>query len=112
MKRGFLGAVVLLAGCAVQTGEQPLARQGVSFVPDGQGLGVDSSALRVDFGRSPKGVVPLMNREAGAGKPLPLAGCPTGIVQQTDWDGLVLTFTRERFVGWKTSTAKAGQTCA
>lgn len=106
-----LPLVLLLAAC---TGGTPALapRAGVSFVGDAQGLAVPAAGKRVDFGRSPKGVIPLMERELGRGQALGLAGCPAGVIRQTDWGGLVLTFTDERFVGWRSGAGQAGQVCA
>ncbi|MGH1369902.1 MAG: hypothetical protein ACRBCL_14925 [Maritimibacter sp.] len=113
MSRLALGLGLVLAGCgATGAMEKPAPRQGVTFTPDAQGLGIENSAMRVDFGRSPKGVIPVMTREMGEGKTLALTGCPVGVVQQIEWDGLTLSFTSERFVGWKSATARAGQSCA
>ncbi|WP_292019488.1 hypothetical protein [Maritimibacter sp. UBA3975] len=88
------------------------ARVGAQFVPDERGLAIEGTAQRIDFGRSPKGVVPVLERELGRGQAIPLTGCPDGVAQQVDWDGLILTFTNERFVGWRTASARAGQACA
>ncbi len=88
------------------------ARAGVIFVPDDRGLGVAGSAKRIDFGRAPRGVVPVMTREMGAFRALPLNGCPAGVARHLAWGDLILTFTAERFVGWRKGTARAGRTCA
>lgn len=87
-------------------------RSAVAVRPDAAGLQVDPVNKRIDFGRSPKGVVPAMDRELGRHAVLPLDGCPAGVVQQLQWDDLVLTFTRERFVGWRDANGRQGQTCA
>lgn len=114
--RPGLVVLVLLAACA-DTGTPPLSgRQtapvGISLVPDAQGLGIAGSPKRIDFGRSPRGVVPVLTRELGAPRALGLEGCPVGVVQQMAWGDLVLSFTRERFVGWRMAQTRAGQTCA
>ncbi len=57
-------------------------------------------------------MIAALDRELGRGKALGLEGCPASIVTRRDWDGLVLTFTGERFVGWRSATGSAGQTCA
>ena len=102
--------VLALQGCTPPTQLAP--KVGIDLIPDSQGLGIEGSRQRIDFGRSPKGVFPTLTRELGAGKPVSLAGCPAGILQQVEWGDITLTFTNERFVGWKTATARAGQTCA
>jgi hypothetical protein len=104
---------MLLAACAAGTGPTGSARQlGVVFIPDAQGLAVAGSGQRVDFGRAPAGVVPVMSRELGEGRAMGLAACPSGISQQIAWNELVLTFTAERFSGWRNATGSAGQVCA
>jgi hypothetical protein len=105
--------LLVLAGCgAAAPGPVPPARQGVSFVPDANGLGVQGRATRIDFGRSPKGVIPVLEREVGRGADMALTGCPAGVVRRVDYDGLELLFTAERFVGWRQEGATAGQACA
>lgn len=110
------GAVLLcvaLVGCAAP-GElaDGRARAGAGFSPDANGLAVTGSSLRIDFGRAPSGVIDALDRELGKGRALGVEGCPTGIVRQRDWGGLVLTFTAEQFVGWRGPDGAAGQTCA
>ncbi len=106
MKRAAI--LLFLAGCAAlpQTASNP--RQ---FVPDGDGLAVLPDAMRVDFGRAPSGVILALTRERGAPRDLGLANCPGGIVQQLAWGDLTLTFTDERFVGWKQGEGSAGTVC-
>ncbi|MBV7410975.1 hypothetical protein KJP29_18500 [Maritimibacter sp. DP1N21-5] len=106
-------ALLLLAGCgAAGTVPTTPARQGVTFVPDANGLGVAGRSTRIDFGRSPSGVIPVMEREVGQGRDKPLANCPSGVVRVVDYAGLELSFSDERFVGWRQDDASAGQTCA
>lgn len=106
-------AVVFLAGCGEMEGpERTPSRQGVQFSPDQGGLSVVGTGQRIDFGRAPSGVIAALDRELGTGKDLGTAGCPAGIVTQKDWGGLVLSFSREQFVGWRRVQAQAGQTCA
>ncbi|MEC7761076.1 MAG: hypothetical protein VX874_04080 [Pseudomonadota bacterium] len=113
MRAALAVTLLVLAGCgATTTGGMAPARQGVSFTPDATGLSVDGTGQRMDFGRSPRGMIPVLERELGSVRELPLAGCPAGVVQQLDWDGLILTFTPERFVGWKQAGQSAGQSCA
>jgi hypothetical protein len=106
-----LAALLLLAACSAGL-PVPAPHTGVRFVGDAQGLAVPEAAKRIDFGRSPKGVIPIMDREMGQGRALSLAGCPAGVVRQQAWGELVLSFTAERFVGWRNGSAAAGQTCA
>lgn len=99
---------LVAAGCVAVAPEPP----STLFQPDPSGLGVEGSALRVDFGRAPEGVIAALSRDLGAPSPRPLDGCPPGIERRLAWGDLVLTFTRERFVGWRRGDALAGQTCA
>ena len=102
-------AVVLLA-LAACTPEPPAPT--VTFHPDPGGLEVRPSGLRVDFGRAPSGVIPVLDRSLGAHRTVAMGACPQGIVQQLAWGDLVLTFTDHRFVGWRQGTARAGLVCA
>ncbi|WP_282181997.1 hypothetical protein [Aliiroseovarius marinus] len=108
---GLMG-LALLSACVQPSGPTPASRQAVSFVPDAQGLAVLPSNQRVDFGRSPKGVIPALTRELGRPTTLPLTGCPTGITQRLRWAELELSFTAERFVGWKRGADQRGRVCA
>ncbi|MDE9450117.1 hypothetical protein J3R80_06505 [Aliiroseovarius sp. Z3] len=107
----ILVLLAVLAGLTACVAPAP-TRSAVVIRPDATGLQVDPVNKRIDFGRSPKGVVPAMDRELGRHVALPLEGCPTGVVRQLQWNDLVLTFTRERFVGWRDATGRQGQTCA
>jgi len=102
-------AAVLLA-LAACTPEPPAPS--VTFHPDEGGLEVRPSGLRVDFGRAPSGVIPVLDRSLGAHRTVAQGACPPGIVQQLAWGDLVLTFTDHRFVGWRQGAAHAGQVCA
>ena len=105
-------AFLLLAACSTGAAAPSQApRTGAQFAPDSTGLAVVGSSLRVDFGRSPAGVIPLVERELGPGRALDVADCPAGVTHQIAWGDLVLTFTGERFVGWRNAGASAGQTC-
>ncbi|OIP86496.1 MAG: hypothetical protein AUK37_03160 [Rhodobacterales bacterium CG2_30_65_12] len=110
------GAALLfaaLAGCAAPGGlADRLGGPGATFIADANGLAVDGSSLRIDFGRAPSGVIAALDRELGKGRVLGVAGCPAGIADQRDWGGLVLSFTTERFVGWRREVSSAGETCA
>ncbi|MCK0140127.1 hypothetical protein [Aliiroseovarius sp. F47248L] len=106
-----LTLLAVLAGLTACVAPTP-TKSVVVVHPDGAGLQVDPVNKRIDFGRSPKGVVPAMDRELGRHSALRLEGCPVGIVQQLQWNDLVLTFTQERFVGWRNGTGRQGQTCA
>jgi hypothetical protein len=107
-----LAAFLLLSACA--TGPLPgtAPRLGVQFNPDSGGLAVAGTGQRVDFGRAPSGVIAVLDRELGPGRDLSLAGCPAGVVTQREWGGLVLSFTGERFVGWRDASGSAGRICA
>ncbi|GAA0297477.1 hypothetical protein [Rhodovulum strictum] len=99
----------MAAGCVAAP---PQDRVSTLFLPDAGGLAVSGSPLRVDFGRAPDGVIAPLTRELGPPRAVPLTACPPGIVRQLAWDDLVLSFTREQFVGWRQAGAAAGQTCA
>ena len=112
---GKLFALGLLAACSVPTGGfDPTisARSAITLIPDAAGLGIEGTTQRIDFGRSPRGVIPVMDRERGRGQALELDECPSGVVQQIAWGDLVLSFTDERFVGWRAGDRRAGTTCA
>ncbi len=100
--------VFAMTACA----NAPAPVAGVQFLPDQQGLAVVPGGLRVDFGRAPSGVVAALDRELGPGRALSVAGCPTGVAQQRAWGDLVLTFTGEEFVGWRSGATHAGTVCA
>lgn len=117
MSRAWLIACLALAGCG--GGEAGLFDRKTEAGPRGIQLETDAKGLqiigagggRIDFGRAPAGVIPLLERELGPGRALALANCPAGVVQQIAWGDLVLTFTPERFVGWRGADGAAGQTC-
>jgi hypothetical protein len=113
MSRIGVGLALALAGCAGAPG--PLAPAnvpgGARFLPDARGLGVDGTGLRIDFGRSPAGVIAALDRELGPGRALGLDGCGAGINRQMAWGDLVLTFTNERFAGWRQAGRSAGEVC-
>lgn len=104
--------LALLSACVQPEGQPRQSRQGVEFVPDAQGLAVLPGNQRVDFGRAPKGVIPALTRELGRPSILPLAGCPADITQRMRWADLELTFTSERFVGWKRASETQGRVCS
>lgn len=110
MRVALLLVPALLAGCAAAVGSA--SRSGVSFIPDANGLAVPETGQRMDFGRSPRGMIPVLERELGPVREHALAGCPPGVVQRLEWDGMILTFTPERFVGWTQGRQSAGQVCA
>lgn len=111
LRAGLVG-LALLSACVQPGAPTPEPRQAVSFAPDAQGMAVLPSNQRVDFGRSPKGVIRALTRELGRPTPLPLTSCPTGITQRLRWGELELSFTAERFVGWKRGTDQHGRVCA
>ncbi len=82
------------------------------FVPDANGLADIGTGMRIDFSRSPEGVVPTLDRVLGRHTTLPLTGCPANIRQNLLWGDLTLAFTDEQFVGWQQAGASAGQVCA
>ncbi len=84
----------------------------VTFQPDRNGLSVRPGSQRIDFGRAPSGVVAVLDRELGPGRAMPVAGCPAGVIMQRAWGDMVLTFTDERFVGWRQGQTHAGRICA
>ena len=119
MTRTPLILCLVLAGCggggldmnpfAGNKGNKP---QGIALETDAGGLAIaGSGGQRIDFGRAPSGVIAVLERELGLGRPLALTNCPTGVRQQIAWGDLVLTFTDERFVGWRGTDGAAGQTC-
>ncbi len=67
--------------------------------------------MRIDFGRSPAGVIRALDRTLGAHRDAGLKGCPKGIAQQLRWGDLVLTFNREQFIGWRQGGKAAGVVC-
>lgn len=76
------------------------------------GLSVTPFGLRIDFGRAPEGTISAMNQGAKRQQTLGIIGCPSDIIQQLRWGDLVLTFTDEQFVGWRTNDAMQGRICA
>lgn len=102
--------VLTLIACAPAT--SPKVRADVQFVPDARGLAVVPAGMRVDFGRAPSGVIAVLNRELGPGRALPISGCPADVARQIAWGDLVLSFTRETFVGWRNASISAGTVCA
>ena len=107
MRRTAL-AFLLIAGCTTAAPKPP----SVTFLPDAGGLAIAGSAQRIDFGRAPAGVIAALDRELGPHHVMPLADCPGGIARRLAWGGLELSFTDERFVGWREGANAAGITCA
>ncbi|MGC9417502.1 MAG: hypothetical protein ACP5EN_00885 [Rhodovulum sp.] len=107
MRLGPAALALLLAGCI----GAPKARVSTLFLPDTNGLAVAGSHLRIDFGRAPEGVIAALTRAMGAPRPLGTETCPAGMERRVAWDDLVLTFTRESFVGWRREDQAAGRTC-
>lgn len=109
---GLTRGLWLWAGLFLVTACTPVAdRPGVRFVPDAGGLGIANSPQRIDFGRAPAGVIAALDRELGPHRVLSLAPCPADVVRQLAWGGLVLTFTAERFAGWRDDADHAGPVC-
>lgn len=105
-----IGALLLCVVAAACTPAHPVST--VTFQPDAGGLGLSENSLRIDFGRAPAGVISILNRELGGHDALTLTGCPNTITDHIRWGDLVLTFTKERFVGWRQGGAFQGQVCA
>lgn len=103
-------AVMLLAGCQMADPVKPAPK--ITLLPDADGLLVLPDNLRIDFGRAPSGVIPVLDRELGAHKARSLSGCPTNVAAHLQWADLVLVFTTERFVGWRQGMRSQGRTCA
>ena len=68
--------------------------------------------MRIDFGRSPEGVIRALDRELGPHRELSLSGCPQGVRERLQWGDLVLTFSDEQFIGWRRAEAAGGIVCA
>ena len=108
MRATALGLALALSACTNDlTPSEPPPR----LLPDADGLAVTGTGLRIDFGRSPAGVIPLLDKILGPHRPLPLRNCPPGVTQNLQWSDLALTFTAERFVGWQENGRSAGQGC-
>ncbi|HGG05475.1 MAG TPA: hypothetical protein ENK28_08445 [Aliiroseovarius sp.] len=101
--------MLFLTACAQATPEP--VRPDIQLIPDAGGLAVAPSGLRIDFGRSPRGVVPVLDKALGAHQVLSLGGCPDGVTQNVAWGDITLTFSRERFVGWRQGSRSQGQVC-
>ncbi|MCI2400025.1 hypothetical protein [Aliiroseovarius subalbicans] len=108
MTRAAPAFCLLLAACTSATPPAP----SVQFIPDASGLAVEPSGLRIDFGRSPDGVEAALDRVLGPHDHLALEPCPAQIMDRSGWGDLELTFTAERFVGWKTADGQHGVVCA
>ncbi len=116
MTRAPLILCLVLAGCGGGGPElNPFAgnkTQGIALETDAGGLSIaGSGGQRIDFGRAPSGVIAVLERELGPGRAQGLTNCPADVRQQIAWGDLVLTFTDERFVGWRGMDGAAGQTC-
>ncbi len=107
MRRVALAAVLLIGACAGSS--RPPAPV---FIPDAQGLGVAGTDLRIDFDRSPEGVIAVLDRSLGEHRALSLDGCPAQVTRRLRWGVLELTFGPERFIGWRDGQGQAGVTCA
>ena len=108
-----LVALALLAACSAGTqASRGPAGPAPEFLPDANGLEVAPTGLRIDFSRSPEGVIAALDRALGRHRVLRLTDCPAGVVQQLGWGDLVLSFTGEQFVGWRQGAGAAGLTCA
>lgn len=91
----------------------PGPKDGVILIPDAGGLGIAETPRRIDFGRAPEGVIAVLTRELGAPQDMGLAGCPAPVTRHLRWGALTLSFTGERFVGWRSDRGtSAGTVCA
>ena len=111
---------LLLAACgAAATAPEPAPGR---LIPDAGGLGIEGSALRVDFGRAEAGAVAAVAKLLGA----PPTGretrtdCSTGTARVVRFRGIDLIFAGGGFRGWASNdpgivTAnglrQAGATC-
>jgi hypothetical protein len=106
VRRAALAAALGLAACAApQSAPRP-----VGYVPDAEGIQIEGSVLRIDFGRSEAGVIAAMTRLEGK-RPRKVGvrtTCPTGPMRAVSWDGgPTLFFANGAFHGW--SSASDGQ---
>lgn len=105
MKQFWIIPLVLLAtGCTMSAppnAAAPSKPSNVHFVPDQGGLLVQPSGMRIDFGRAPSGVISALDRELGKHKVLSLNLCPSVVRDQLQWGDLTLSFSAERFIGWR-----------
>jgi hypothetical protein len=99
---------LVLAGCM----ETPRAVTHIALHGDEAGLAVEPDGRRIDFGRAPSGVIAPLDRELGPHREMGLGNCPEGVVKQLAWGSLVLSFSVERFVGWRDASGQAGRVCA
>lgn len=116
MSRIALGLCLVLAGCGgggVRLNPfDSKTPQAIMLETDAEGLAiVGTGGQRIDFGRAPSGVIAVLERDLGPGRALDLTNCPGDVRQQIAWGDLILTFTDERFVGWRGAQGAAGQTC-
>lgn len=114
MRLAALAFPIALAACGGPGFELPdnsATRAGIVLAPDEAGLGIEGSSQRMDFGRAPDGVITIMTREFGAYRTLGIAACASGVMRQLAWREMVLTFSGEQFVGWRTPESNAGAVC-
>lgn len=111
VKSGSITGVLCLLLAACSGPDVSFDRSDVVFLPDANGLHVQPSGLRIDFGRAPKGVIDTLDHHIGPHQVLGRAACPALIQQQMQWGDLVLSFSAEQFVGWRRLDVAHGQTC-
>ncbi len=113
MRSAALSAALLLAAgaCAAPPPSATRPAHEVAFLPDQEGLAVSPTNMRIDFGRSPAGVIATLDRELGPHQVLALEGCPAQVLRHLQWGDLALTFSREQFIGWRQGMLRGGITC-
>ena len=102
MRRAALVAALLLSACAAATVSPPPS----AHVPDGEGIALVGSPLRIDFGRAQDGVVAAVTRLEGRG-PAAAVPCPGGVTAVRWQSGLSLQFRDGAFLGWAQSDGSA-----
>jgi hypothetical protein len=106
--RRALAVALLLSACAAA----PVSPPPPAHVPDGEGIALVGSPLRIDFGRAQDGVVSAVIRLEGRG-PAATEGCPGGVTAVRWSSGLSLHFREEAFLGWaRPDGTAAGIGCA
>ncbi len=77
---------------------------------DAQGISVDGSGQRIDFGRAQAGVIETMTRLQGRAPTI--LPCDLSTRSAARWqDGPLLVFRNGNLVGWSNEGNGAGETC-